>query len=311
MLCSILQGGEIKEIGENVDWEGRRSVEIIGYHREQKKANIGFIFYLFNKRKDGIPNYLYVLHPLDVRFELTKPWPVPYHDDEPDVKPNILDSVYKNAFAEIENNLYQTHGLSSWDSWYGGIEEHVTIWPNQEKQFKTLDDYVSQHYSVTEAKGQKPFTVIRLGPFTKYGPNLISLKLYLQGEAYKTIMENDSVFTIDGPETLLLRIGRDYISQLSPQKREWYNNLSSFSSYIGFGESYDVILIKHPYASPTEVVWKDGIVKAPIQPNEKIATRYITRNNNFCLALKYSTELITQDQQKWEGIRSEREHMSM
>lgn len=311
MLCTILQGGEAKEIGKNADWEGRRSIEIIGYHHEQNKVNISFIFYLFNKRKNGVPNYLYVLHPVGVKFKLTKPWPTPCHDDEPDRKPNILDSVYRNAFTEVEGNLSQTQGLSSWDSWYGYIEKSITIWPNQEANFKALNDYIIQHYPFYETNDERPFTVMKLGPFTTHGPNLISLNIYMKDKAYEKTIDNNSVFTVDGPESLLLRIGRDYISQLSPQKKEWYSKLDSFSNYIGFGESYDVILIKSPYASPTETVWKDGIVKAPIQPSEEIATRYITRNNSFCLGLKYSSELIVKDPQKEEGIESGSEHMSM
>lgn len=276
-------------------WAGRRSVEVIGYHRDRQEIHILIVLYLENKLP-SLDNYIYVLHPGNVEFKVVRPWPPPWHPDEPRSQPcNILESVYKDAFDDSGGKLYQVNGLASWDSWYGCSRERITIWPDE--QHLDYNNCITQSFGLSDKRDFAPFTELRLGPFTQKGANLISLELLLKGATYARLLDQSPVFIIDGPESLLLRIERDHIRPMSlSEQGKWSNRLDLFGDYIGCGESYDVILIKHPFATAVTRIWRDYITRAPIQPPEQIAERYITRNSRFCLGLRYSSGVFIKPQ---------------
>jgi hypothetical protein len=68
----------------------------------------------------------------------------------------------------------------------------------------------------------------------------------------------------------------------------WENKIREFNQIIGFGESYDVILMNPPYSSEVKCIWKSGIVEGSCQPDSNVAKRYITAYPRFVLALKYA-----------------------
>ena len=285
----------INDWGKKTAWLGRRSVEVLAYQKNEKCVNILFNVFIENMLRNGTPNSLEILHPGNVTLKPVGSWPPPCHLNEPDShkngkKDNILMSIYKRAFkyeSELKT-LYQTSGLSVWDSWYGCEDEQVVFWTNK--------DIVSRNaFSIAmpspQASGNEfvPFSVFRLEGFTESGPTIISFELTIKNETYAKLVGQDPVFTINGPETLLLRIKRKYLDAVQDaDKEQWEKRLAEFQQYIGFGESYDVILLKKPYPDELECVWKSGIVKAPIQPPSEVAVRYITAYPRFTLALKYS-----------------------
>jgi len=306
MMCIILRGGHQKH-GSN-GWQGRRSVETVGYHHRDKEVRILFSLYLENKLKDEIDNSLFVLHPGKVEYNVIDPWPPPLHQDEPNPPKNkngdnILSSVYGKAFKYDNQKLVQANGLSAWDSWYGWNNEPVSIWPKSEKNLG-FADCVTERLPANDERDFVPFTVFKLGPFRKKGAYLTSFTLTARGETYDRLLRDDPIFTVDGPESLLLRIERDYISKLpSYEQQMWRNELSLFEEYIGLGESYDVILIKNPYADKVKRMWESGIVKAPLQPiPSSVAVRYITRNPGFSLGLK-NLDDVRRQQKYYVAIR--------
>ncbi len=290
MMCITIRGAH-KDYGNDV-WLGRRYVEILGCHHDSNKINILFALYLENKLCDGKKNFLHIMHPGNVRFQLYDSWPIPCHPDEPRAqggssrsRNNILQSVYGKAFEYTEGQLFQTNGLSVWDSWYGFDHEAITVWPPQEGNVEK-QHFIKRVYPKNRPTAFVPFTVFELGPFTKKGPVVISFRLSINEKStYEKLISNNRAFTIDGPESLLLRIKRDYI-RLLPEgiQDEWKIEADKFEHYVGFGESYDVILIKPPYADAMKCIWRNGIVKAPIQPiPSSLAARYITAYPRFAL----------------------------
>ena len=302
MMCIVLRG----KSGDKT-WRGRRSVEILGYHRDQKRVDILFGLLLENLRKN---NFLRILHPGNVNWELVKqPWPLPWHLNEPKNGQSILESVYGNVFCfdEKEKSLYQAKGLTAWDSYFtNGGKESVTVWPSGDAEAAKCK-MTKVFPKENEANEQEfvPFSEFELGPFTNGGPILIGFNLWFQGNSYARLLGGAPVFTVDGPESLLIRIKREYILHMPKEDQDkWIKRMSPFEQFIGFGESYDVIVIKEPFATTTTCVWKNGIVEAPIQPSEDLADRYITAYPRFVLALKYapvSTTVLIQDESRDSG----------
>jgi len=283
MMCIVLRG----KSGDKT-WSGRRSVEMLAYQRHRKRVDILFALYLENKRKN---NVLRILHPGNVNWELVKrPWPLPRHPNEPRNGQSILESVYRDVFSfdKKEKSLYQAAGLTAWDSYFtNGGKEPVTVWPSGDTE--PAKGKMTKVFPEENGLKFVPFSEFELGPFTKIGPVLIGFKLWFQGESYDRLLGDAPVFTVDGPESLMIRIKREYILQMTKEdQHKWIKRMTPFEQFIGFGDSYDVIVIKKPFATTATCVWKNGIVKAPIQPSKNVAERYITAYPRFVLALKYA-----------------------
>ncbi|OHB61292.1 MAG: hypothetical protein A2167_00630 [Planctomycetes bacterium RBG_13_46_10] len=296
MMCIALWG---------TGWEGRRSVEMLAYHQERKRVDILFILHLGNLQKNNI---LRILHPGNVSGELIRrPWPLPRHINEPKNRQPILESVYHDVFCfdDKEKSLYQANGITAWDSYFtNGGKESVTAWPSRDsdpakgRMTKVFPENHNQRFA--------PFSEFELGPFTKIGPILIAFKIWFKGESYDRLLGEAPVFTVDGPESLIIRIKREYILPLPEEDRnKWQERMSTFEHFIGFGESYDVIVLNNPFATTTTPVWKNGIVEAPIQPSEDVAKRYITAYPRFVLALKYVASPRTNMIRKYSRIPGE------
>ncbi len=301
MMCIVLRGKDRDGFNGNDFWQGLRSVEILGYHHKEKRCNILLVLYLQNKLSDGEENFLYMLHPGNVTATLGNPWPAPHH---PDVEKQngteflngtklILESVYGKAFREDDETgqVYQTSGLSTWDSWYPQDDEPVEIfWPKEKNTLgkDKLTAEIPRVFPKTNTQSFSPFNVFELGPFTKRGAVLIAVNSVVQGESYDKLLGDRRAFTIDGPETLLSRIKHEYIPlvQNEEEKNKWNDVLRKFRRYVGFGESYDVITIQPPYADKLEYIDGSGIIKAPEQPPQELAERYISGCHGFTLCLK-------------------------
>lgn len=300
MFCIIVRGVEGNEY-----WRMWRSVETLAYDPSEETVNILFLLYLENLRPDGQKNSLEVLHPGNTSYELLPvPWPFPWHVDEGQesgsghaTRENVLTSLYGRAFAKDDSGcLRHVYGLTPWDSWFDDLGQRpVSIWPAEElvqpneamrrKLFPT---------PLPDDEAFAPFTVFELGPFTRKGPTLLAFRLRLSGNSYRELVEGDKVFTVDGPETLLLRIARKYVPRTDdPQK--WLSQLACFRTYVDIGESYDVILLQRGSSSQRiRTVRECGIVKAPLQLRQSRGTvRYVTANPRFCLSLAYAKKMET------------------
>jgi hypothetical protein len=252
-------------------------------------VEILFVLCLQNLLEDGKENWLEVLHPGNTECQLLdRPWPLPSHCDEPsDGGKNILRSIYERAFKQDDQGrLRHANGLTAWDSWCVDVEEEpVMIWPAGEGV--CTQDGMKRSFPSSHAGGFIPYTLFELGPFTTKGLVLLGFRLWLSGDTYEELVRGDSVFTVDGPETLLLRIMRKYVPRTT-QPTEWLDRLAPFEEYVDVGESYDIILLQSPPCDSVLTVRESGIVKAPLQPRHRaIAKRYITANRRFCLTLQY------------------------
>ena len=306
MLCIAVRGVE----GSGC-WRGWRSVEILGYHED--KVEILFLLYLENLANDGEPNWLEVLHPGNTTHELIdRPWPFPNHVDEPEppkfkdgMPKNVLGSIYGKAFEKRGDSERLCHvaGLTAWDSWYVDPERApVTIWPAEER----IDtaEAMRKVFPLSQGDGFVPFTVFRLGPFRRKGLTLLAFKLRLSGETFEKLVEGDKVFTVDGPDTLLLRIKRNYIPDM-PGRPEWFRQIAQFGQYIGVGESYDVILLSSRSCQEIVKVRECGIVEAPLQPQPRtLGVRYITANSRFCLSLASAKNVERNEVRQAVGLSS-------
>jgi len=299
VFCIIVRGVKGSE-----HWRIRRSVEILAYHSRTKTAQILFLLCLENLLPRGKENWLELLHPGRTEHELLPtPWPLPWHVDEKrksceysgNVQTNILTSVYGRAFWEDETgSLRRVACLTPWDFWFDDWERTpVTLWPKEEG----IDpgcamERVPSPGSQSEGESHVPFTAFKLGPFRREGLTLLAFKLRLSGRSYEELVEADRVFTVDGPETLLLRIARKYVPQMhSPP--DWFDRLKDFETYVDIGESYDVILLRRGrHCERLRTVRECGIVKAPLQPQPAgVAERYVTASPRFCLSLAYSKNM--------------------
>jgi hypothetical protein len=263
---------------------------MLAFHRRQKRVEILFALYLENRRRNS---YLHILHPGNTEYELIRrPWPLPAHLREGDAKPNILESIYGGAFQldGQDGSLHQTNGLTAWDSLFAYAGKRaVAVWPDRDPE--PASGHMTRIFpdGGQDEKGFVPFSEFRLGPFTRVGPVLIGFRLWFEGESYLRLLGNRSTFTVDGPESLMIRLKREHFGALAESDREkWEKRIRLFEEYVGFGESYDVIVLGRPLASAVTCTWRNGIVKAPIQPTTNVAERYITAYPRFVLALEYS-----------------------
>ena len=308
MFCIVVKGQE----GEP-RWVVRRSVELLSYHSSEKVAEILFLLHLENQLPNGEPNWLEVLHPGYTDYEVLSPWPFPSHVDEEkihdhirDERANILASVYGRGLEEDSSGrLRHVAGLAPWDSWFRDLEcPHVTIWPKEEG-IRLADAMERLPFPTPLARGEPraAFTVFKLGPFRKKGLTLLAFKLRISGQTYRELVEADKVFTVDGPETLLLRIARKYVPRMSSPAK-WLHELQRFETYVDIGESYDVILLRQgSRCEQLRTVRECGIVEAPLQPSpDGVAVRYVTGNPRFCLSLAYAKDMEEAETRQAVGL---------
>lgn len=304
MMCIAIRGG----CGNDV-WRGLRCGEIIGHHYKENRVFVLSVLYMKNMARDGTENYLHLLHPGNVSVEL-RGWPI-RHPDETDNARSIFESVYGEGFEEQNEQLFQTKGLSSWDSWFHHDNERITIWPNEELTPQRRCKYIKKILPKDDRENFVPFSVFQLGPFTKAGAILINLLLTLVGETYEKLVTHEPVFTIDGPERLLRRV-EDYIDEDPRQWQQWRDMVDGFHDYLDFGESYDVALINNSNVDKVKVLRRSGIVEAPIQPKPQcLANRYISSNSAFKLTVGYSSEKIKEEITKMVLARRRREVQEM
>jgi hypothetical protein len=295
-MCIIVRG-----VGEkgNDSWLGRRSVEMLTYHHSKKQANILFGLYIENLLPNKA-NYLEILHPGNVRFKLNRnPWPMPFHPDEPHnstTKKSVLSSIYQDVFKynPQSDELHQTRIITAWDSCFEQKEEIVNIWPKQETARRK--NYIRRTPPKPTPKKEDdfcPFTTFRLGPFTKQGATLIALEIVIEGKSYDKLLGDKDVFTVDGPESLMIQTQYEFINEEAENKRKkWEEKLGKFMKYIGYGESYDVIIGRFRGCDNVQCIAKSGISKAPIQPVSNEVERFITSYPLFSLCLENESARI-------------------
>ncbi len=297
-MCIITRGEEGKD--DNA-WKGRRSIEAVGYQSANKKANILFGLYLQN---NAVNNYLYLLHPGNIRFELIyEPWPFPTCCDEPEKntekksQENLLTKIYGRAFEKKEGKLYQVQALSAWDTWYGQEDENATIWPSEEYDADKLPFEKLYPEGKYDLNLFYPFTIIKLGPFRKSGPQLLAFKIFIEGKSYEELIGNRPYFNILGPESLMLQIKYDFLNAFDEQRESLLEKLSGFEDYIGFGESYDIVITKFPKSDNVSCISNYSIDKVPVEPEmQKYIERYVTRYPRFVLSLKNNNIKYTREE---------------
>lgn len=302
------------ERGYSDNWKGIREVCIAGYHHLDRRAEFLFQVFAENDLEGKVDNCLYALHPGNVSFEQLNSWPMPHHPDEPALplpfnppeyrySRSLLDMIYNKRFRKKGDKVIWKDELVEWDSWIsetipGGMKpEEVLIWPGNESPTQKNGNYIATEYPTDPEIDILPFTIFKLGPFTKKGPTLITLRLTIEGAAYYGLVASSPAFTIDGPETILLmtKMESSKLSNNSKDKETLEKELDKFDNYLN-PICYDVILINDSgKVDQVKVIWGNGIIKAPHQPPEpldKIAERYISAFPRFSLALKYSNKQI-------------------
>jgi hypothetical protein len=301
MLCIIA-----REVGEKDSWKGRRAGETVGFHRDIEEAHVLATLYLENKLEDDLPNYIELLHPGNVEGKLAKDVLLSDHPDEKEkgLENNVLRSLYGEAF-DIEQNgesiekVSQIKALSGWDTWYELEKPQLVNWAGDKRTADNPPCLERKSIGFSETyDGFTPFTVWKIGPFTKKGPVLISLEIKLGGESYRELVTRDRTFSIDGPEHLLSRIEYSYIPRLDKEEQcLWKKELNKFRKYIGVGQSYDIVLLGKTFADEVETLEKSGITEATLQLDSKdIGTRYVTDDPNFAMSLRYALSKATINQ---------------
>lgn len=286
-------------------WHMRRSVEMLGYHKEEMVVRALVTVGLEN-RLEGTPNFLRILHRGKVNAYLRPAWKLPAHPDElahweragtpadSPARQTVLNKLYRAAFDDT-NVLCQKLKLTGWDE-YQRIEP-VPVMPCKpnlsleqitptERGWSMLPEFCSSN------EAHIPFTIWTLGPFTEPGLHLIAFELEFSAETYRELVKGDE-FTVDGPQRLVARIKQDDLSRLPEPKRGcWQERLAPFETGHLVGESYDVIILRPPFADLVESLGGCGIALAPLQPMCKgtaVGDRFMTVDQAFTMAFRYAS----------------------
>lgn len=289
--------------GKNA-WYIRRSAEVLGYHRAERRANILFMLLAKNCDSSGRPNTLAFLHRGNNSFKLVKPWPLPCHLDERPERSGgkgVLQRLYGKAFEEDAQarRLYRQQVLAPGDTWYPGKQTVVTPWRGAAQETespkpKGFDGYV-------------PFTCWTLGPFKSPGYYLIAFELEVAGESYDRLVEERPFFTIDGPYRLLDEIQYGDLPRVPQRERgQWTRLLGPFKDETKRldSASYDLVILgagtkaDSMHTSADRIVVEEDIrpcsaCEAPMQDHASISKRFLTFDPFFSIAVKYAAELVT------------------
>jgi hypothetical protein len=308
----------VREAGERNSWKARRSGETIGFHRQEKETRILATVYLENTLKDGVANYIELLHPGNVEGRLVTDTPLADHPDEREkqVKNNILYELYGEAFeiekkGEMVEGISQVKALSAWDIWYETKERQPVNWAGDKRTIANPPQ-LKLAFPPESKNGFAPFTVWKIGPFTQQGPVLVSLEIYLRSESYQEFVECEQTFAVDGPEHLLARLEYTYIPRMDKEDRcLWKKELCKFKNHLSAGQSYDIVLLGDQFADEVEVLEKSGVTKANLQPqSEHIGVRYITDDPNFTMSLRYAKSTRNESKEAAKNTLSQMNYVS-
>ena len=286
MFCILARAAFDKD-----DWIGRKMGETLGFHFRDRIVRIQTTLYLTNTLPDNEPNYVYVLHPGNVGFELCYDTPFPAHQDEKDYC--ILHAIYSNAFTydSVGRELTQIKALSPWDYWYefGKDDFECVTWPGSPRQRKTIKAVKVFPTPDSCRKGQFcPFSVCKIGPFLRNGATMFTLQMTLKGESFDELVGNENTFTVDGPRRLLSRIEHCYIPRIEDDvsAKAYLRELGKFEKFLKAGGGYDVVILNERFADAPIVIDKSCIEEAVIQLSTKLhGLRYNTTNCNFVMEL--------------------------
>jgi hypothetical protein len=301
MHCIVLGAPRGKD-----SWELRRSIELLGFHRENEEVRILFLLYGKNKLpiEEG-ENCLLMMHRGDVQCWWQPSWPLPLHWDEEDagIEPDcsILMKLYGEAFelgSEHPKHLSRVNRLSQWDSWEDVEPEVVHRWQPScgVTVGRNVDEkiFVPPHFPVLSLDEDVPFTSWKIGNFTKPGLFLMTFALKFSGESYRRLVTQQSQFTIDGPERLLTRTKYEVLNR--EDRDIWTEQLSLFEREPVLSErGYDVILLGSPLADRIETIAPSGMAQAPRQAEsngEPLAKRFITLSHDFTMLAQYINQTV-------------------
>jgi hypothetical protein len=291
MLCII-----VRSALQKTDWRGRKMGETLGFHFKKKTVNVQTTFYLSNNLPDSEENYLYILHPGNVDFELITDTPFPPHRDEKDY--NLLESLYSQSckYDPVTKKLIQVRALSSWDDWqdYSKEEFERVNWPGDlENKPPIVARKSFPDENLISINKFSPFSICKVGPFTKNGAVLFSLNIRLNMESFIELVDRGATFTIDGPQRMLSRIKHCYIPKIddSDFRNVCINELSKFEDFLKAAAGYDIVVLGEKFADLPVEIDKSYIEEALIQlPRRDYGVRYITNNCNFTMELCRNSE---------------------
>ena len=278
----------------------RRSVEVLGFHKEQREVRILLGLYVENRFQSGHENFLGMMHRGNVECFVRPAWPFPEHPDEHAAKSDgrlggnvdgVLAQVYGQNFQERDGKIYQVNTMTAWDNYVPILNAEQPI------RWSPFSDYGPGEWGLPWSPDVEappldqwvPFTTWTLGPFTEAASYLITVMLRISGQTYSTLVAREPEFTVDGPERLLSRINyEDLICLRDHERSPWKKRLAPFeNSHLLLGEGYDVIVLHSPLADKVQSLGGGiGITPAPRQPST--GDRYVTANQAFCMTLRYS-----------------------
>jgi hypothetical protein len=263
-------------------WRIRQSVEVLGYHRKERRVSILFLLLALNTLRDA-PNDLRVLHRGRVRCTQVPAWPVPSHADESDAV-NALSSVYGSLFTVQNGDVVCSNSLTTENS-----GEHAQrVIPVHRQAVRTP---LAPDFEPPAGDGYVPFTTWTVH-VEHEGLYLAAFELEFSGETYDHLLASDQPFTIDGPDRLLARIEYIDLASLIPDERGlWTERLAPFTDLAQRVpcEKYDIIVLSPPYADQTRKVTgysANGIYEV-FTPALCGGTLYSTLDSTFTLPLQF------------------------
>jgi hypothetical protein len=310
-LCFIVAKGGSKQTendsGKQTDeWEGYRTVEILGWHQKEKE-----VLFLIHLRNNKVNNPLKILHPGNVRCkiaDLSNGFPLHQDEIERGVKQDdcILKKIYGGllSFNKEKGTFHREKTITAWDSLREANTKHDII-----KIYKGNDDLIKDRFDFAEETKFKPFSTWELESFEDTGEYLIALYITVNKASYAEFVEKGSFFVVDGPKRLLDRIKYWHIPNLAPDKQEkWRNKLSEFEECLPFNESYDVVTLGEPLADRViadmdgSTLITEGVLGLT---SGRPFKRYITADSSFKLRLSYEDGLF---KDKREVLFAESQH---
>lgn len=309
-MCFILTGKD----GETKSWTGYRSIEVLGFHKTQKKTEVLLLLYIRNEEEN---NQLMLMHPGNVSCEAVDfQGGLPKHQDELRLhesnQMSILDSIYHKVFEFDQKNstFYLRKILTLWDSlsdidlW---DQNEIAIWNNSPQK------YILPLFQMKDNTKWSPFSAWKLGPFPSIGDYFLAVKVTLSNESYSTLVNPDSFFLVEGPKQLQSKLYQVFIPYFThDDPKGWRKKLSFFNNSLRFRDGYDIVILDEPFADKVTADMKTSysvtegplvadmdesfyVTENTLKPvSKKSFKRYITANSSFKLNLCYS-ESLTED----------------